>query len=153
MGGSKWARVLFGTYCLIAWLLFLANRAAARSVTAWINPFEKRWGNIAYGATVDMTCGGINCKHHLSLEHDTAFGYKTVANSIRPAGNGEQMVECVQGKWGYKSHFHTETVVQENFSAGTPAGNIGIPTYKNKTFTDDSQKVDIECFPWAYAPK
>lgn len=76
-----------------------------------------------------------------SLEHDTAFGYVTVGGSIRPEGQGEQQTKCVEGRWGYKSHFHTETTVMTTTTVG-PLGTSSPTVVRD---TNDSAKVDLSC--------
>jgi hypothetical protein len=94
--------------------------AMARSVNRWYVPTISG-SSIAYGADVDLSCGGNSCEHHLSLERDGGLGWVTVESSIRPNGNGLQTVQCDRpgSTDSYKSHFHTTTHGMTQVGAGS----------------------------------
>ena len=122
---------------------FLFQGAAqARSVTGWTTP-SISGDVIRYGATVDLSCAGTSCKHHLSLERDGGFGWVTVAHSIQNEGNGEYTVLCDQPDRvdSYKSHFDTHTTMVGQ----TTVGNVGVPTPVDVHDINDSGAARLEC--------
>lgn len=113
LGGSMRVKRVFtlGTALGLGGIVLTASAALAYGVTGWVTPSMATKVQINYGATVDTSCGGgyVVCEHHLSLERDSGIGWRTVAYSIVPMGNGAYKVVCdTNGTYDYKSHFHLD---------------------------------------------